>query len=54
MTLDLDRLMRFDLDLETEQKLLGQPQSKEAKEFFATAFQIMSTDEFIKDSPSYP
>jgi fido (protein-threonine AMPylation protein) len=54
MSLNLERLIKFDLEVDAERRLLEDVQSEDARRFFATTFKIMSTDEFIKDTPSYP
>ena len=54
MSLDFEKLIKFDLLDEADKALLATDNPGRLKDFFTTMQEIISTDQFIKDSPSFP
>ncbi|MDP2925581.1 MAG: Fic family protein [Nanoarchaeota archaeon] len=54
MELTYDKLIKFDLIENFQEKLMSEKNFSGFSEFFSIIQEIQSTDQFIKDSPSYP
>ncbi len=54
MTLNFERLTKFDLIDSLEQQMFSKNNPSEFIKFISTTGDIMSIDQFIEDSPSYP
>jgi len=54
MALDCERLLKFDLADEVEERVMSGKDPSQIRDFFSTMQEITSIDRFIKDAPSFP
>lgn len=54
MTLNLNKLIEFDLEKDLEQRLLEDNEPKRLLEFINTIHEIQTVEQFIRDCPAFP